>query len=37
MTKHKCEHCGRAFHTRAARTIHEASSCPERPGTTKAG
>jgi hypothetical protein len=36
MAKHKCEHCGGTFRTRAARTIHEATSCPKRPRTTKA-
>lgn len=31
--KHKCVHCGRKFRTAMARTIHEASQCPKRPGT----
>jgi len=29
--KHKCQHCPATFKTRAARSIHEATKCPNSP------
>jgi hypothetical protein len=31
----KCDHCGRQFLTRALRTVHEASECPQRPSVQR--
>lgn len=35
--KYKCAHCSETFRTAGGRTVHEASTCPKRPGKPTGG